>query len=589
MPSKIVKIRFMRSCLIRFVIMANVQFLLKTNTLFRLIPHKSVLFILAFFVKSLLLSQNQIITIHKAKKIYVCDTAWTTAEVIATQGDRIVFTGTLDSAKKLYPIAKIKKHRGYMYPGFIDAHCHFLAHCRGTKELNLWGIQDLSKIQKAVKKFTRKNKKREWTVGRGWDQNTFKNKTFPTWKDLEKFSDKPVILSRIDGHAIWLNRIALETLNLNYDTLINGGEIIKLSYGSPSGIFVDLAADWIQQYIPKLDEKTLVKAIKCEAKKCHKLGLTTLDEAGLEFEELGFYDRLHKNGTLKMRIYAMLLANPENLVHLVKRDLPWSWNLHVPAVKIFLDGALGSRGALLKNDYCDRHGHHGLQLMKRSEFSGTLSLLYKLNYQACVHAIGDSANAIVAQEFARYLEPGFDARWRIEHAQIMDPKDQKLISGRSIIPSVQPTHATSDAPWAFNRLCSDSSQKRGLKFYEPRTGAYAYKDLLNQANCIALGTDFPVENMNPFATFYSAVFRKDLNGNLDVPFIENQSLSRKEALWGMTYWAAFANKEESYKGSLEKGKLADFIIINKDLLQAEEKEIKRAKVKKTYIGAERVR
>jgi predicted amidohydrolase YtcJ len=333
----------------------------------------------------------------------------------------------------------------------------------------------------------------------------------------------------------------------------------------------------------------LIKAINCEAKKCYRYGLTTLDEAGLEFEELTFYDRLQKSGALKMRIYAMLLANPENFVHLMKRDIPFSWHLHAPAVKIFLDGALGSRGALLKNSYCDRHGHHGLQLMKRSEFSGTLNLLYQLHYQACVHAIGDSANAIVAQEFARYLEPGFDARWRIEHAQIMDPKDRKLLEGRSIIPSVQPTHATSDAPWAFQRLCSDSTQKRGLKFYEPRTGAYAYKDLLKQSGCIALGTDFPVESMNPFATFYAAVFRKDINGNLTEPFLSAQALSRKEALWGMTYWAAFANREESYKGSLEKGKLADFIIINKDLVSDEESEIKKAKVKKTYIGAERVR
>jgi predicted amidohydrolase YtcJ len=170
----------------------------------------------------------------------------------------------------------------------------------------------------------------------------------------------------------------------------------------------------------------------------------------------------------------------------------------------------------------------------------------------------------------------------------MDPKDRKLIKGLSVIPSIQPTHATSDAPWAFQRLCSDSSQKRGLKFYEPRSGAYAYKDLLVQSGCVALGTDFPVENMNPFATFYSAVFRKDLNGTLTEPFLPNQALSRKEALWGMTYWAAFANREESYKGSLEVGKLADFIVLNKDLMTAEEAQIKRVKVRKTYIGAERV-
>ena len=568
--------------------MANLIQRFKVDMVFRLIPQNFGLVIIAFFATLSVQAQQSPIILHKAKQIYLCDTAWQTAEALVTQADRVLFTGTYDSARKRYPTAKIKKHRGYIFPGFIDAHCHFLAHCRGTQELNLWGFTEIKKIRKAVKKFSRKNKNREWIVGRGWDQNTFEGQEFPTWKDLESFSSKPVVLSRIDGHAIWLNKIALEKLSLNYDTLINGGEILKLPNGQPSGIFVDLAADWIQSFVPKLDEPTLVKAINCEAKKCYRYGLTTLDEAGLDYSELTFYDRLHKSGALKMRIYAMMMANPDNFVHLIARDLPWSWHLHAPAVKIFLDGALGSRGALLKNSYCDRHGHHGLQLMKRSEFSGTLNLLYKLNYQACVHAIGDSANAIVAQEFARYLEPGFDARWRIEHAQIMDPKDRKLIKGLSVIPSIQPTHATSDAPWAFQRLCSDSSQKRGLKFYEPRSGAYAYKDLLVQSGCVALGTDFPVENMNPFATFYSAVFRKDLNGTLTEPFLPNQALSRKEALWGMTYWAAFANKEESYKGSLEVGKLADFIVLNKDLMTAEEAQIKRVKVRKTYIGAERV-
>lgn len=558
------------------------------DPLFRLTPQKIGLVIFAFFATLSVKAQLYPITVHKASQIYLCDTAWHTAEALVTQADRVLFTGTYDSARKRYPTAKTKKHRGYIFPGFIDAHCHFLAHCRGTQELNLWGFTDIKKIRKAVKKFSRKNKNREWIVGRGWDQNTFVGQQFPIWKDLESYSTKPVVLSRIDGHAIWLNKIALEKLNLNYDTLINGGEIFKLPNRQPSGIFVDLAADWIQSFIPKLDEPTLVKAIKCEVKKCYRYGLTTLDEAGLDYSELTFYDRLHKSGALKMRIYAMLMANPDNFVHLMARDLPWSWQLHAPAVKIFLDGALGSRGALLKNSYCDRHGHHGLQLMKRSEFSGTLNLLYKLHYQACVHAIGDSANAIVAQEFARYLEPGFDARWRIEHAQIMDPKDRKLIKGLSVIPSIQPTHATTDATWAFQRLCSDSSQKRGLKFYEPRTGAYAYKDLLAQNGCVALGTDFPVEHMNPFATFYSAVFRKDLNGTLTEPFLPDQALSRKEALLGMTYWAAFANREESYKGSLEVGKLADFIVLNKDLMTVEESKIKRVKVRKTYIGGERV-
>lgn len=555
----------------------------------RLIPQKIRVIFFAFFTTSFLYAQNATVTLHAAKRVYICDTAWHTAEVIAVKSEKIVGYGSRDSLVNLYPGAKLVKHRGYIFPGFTDAHCHFLAHCRGTKELSLWGTKSLKKIQKSVKRFSRKNKKREWIIGRGWDQNAFEGKAFPTWKDLEKLTRKPVCLSRIDGHAVWLNQAAMKKLNLNYDTSINGGEIIRFPDGSPTGVFIDLAADWIQSQIPKLDEATLEKAVACESKKAFRYGLTTLSEAGLEFNEIEFYQKLHKSGKLKMRIYGMLLANPENLVHLAKRDIPETPYLHCPAFKLFLDGALGSRGALLKDGYCDRHGHHGLQLMKRSEFSGTLSLLYRYNYQACVHAIGDSANAIVAQEFARYLPDGFDARWRIEHAQIMDPKDRLLLKGKSIIPSVQPTHATSDAPWAFDRLCETSQQKRGLSYYHPRKGAYAYKDLLIQSGTIALGTDFPVEHMNPFATYYAAVFRKDLAGNLKEPFLPEQALTRKEALWGMTLWAAHANREDSYKGSLEPGKLADFIVLNRDLHTTEEASLKKIKVKRTYIGGERVR
>lgn len=550
---------------------------------------KNRAFILTFLFTSVLWSQKPQIILHKAKRVYVCDTGWHTAEAIAVREDKILQYGTFSDLKQLYPEAQTVSHNGYLYPGFTDAHCHFLAHCRGTKELNVMGKKNLNSVRKAVKRFSRKNKKRDWIVGRGWDQQYFEDRSFPSWKDLEGTTTKPVCLSRVDGHAVWLNKVALDRLALNYDTLIPGGEIIKLSDGSASGVFIDLAADWIQSFIPKLDEETLTKAVQCEVKKCFKYGLTTLSEAGLDYSEITYYHKLQQSGLLQMRIYGMLMATPTNLVHLAKRDIPISPYLNCPAVKIFLDGALGSRGALLKDHYCDRHGHHGLQLMKRSEFIGTLSLLYKYHYQACVHAIGDSANAIVAQEFSRFLEPGFDARWRIEHAQVMDPKDRLLIKGRSIIPSVQPTHATSDAPWAFDRICETSTQKRGLGTYHPRKGAYAYKDLLTQAGVIALGTDFPVENINPFATFYAAVFRKDISGTLKEPFLPEQALSRQEALMGMTIWAAYANREDSYKGSLEAGKLADFIVLNKDIMSVEEPQIKTLKVKKTYIGGKRVR
>ena len=545
------------------------------NTPYRLNPQKYLAFFFALFAGYGLTAQQ--IKIHTGKKIYVCDTQWSQVESFVIKNGKIVFTGSLDSATRAYPEAKTKRHRGYIYPGFIDAHCHFLAHCRGTKELNIWGYNDLESIQKAVQKFSKKNQ-RPWVVGRGWDQNKWTENRMPTTDDLKGFSTKPVCLSRIDGHAIWVNQIALDQLHLNYDTLIEGGEILKDNFGNPTGVFVDKAADWFKSFIPPLDEATLTEAVKCEAKKVYKYGLTTLDEAGLSFEEMKFYEKLHKNGDLKVRIYGMLMGNTENMVHLYKRDLPNTPYLHCPAVKLFLDGALGSRGALLKHDYCDRNGHRGLQLMQRKEFSSYLSLLNEKYFQACVHAIGDSANAIVAKEFSRYLRDGSDARWRIEHAQIMSPRDRIRIQGLSIIPSVQPTHATSDAPWAFDRLCENDR--------EVKQGAYAYKDLLMMNKMIALGTDFPVEDMNPFATFYSAVFRQDLGGTLEQAFLPDQALSRKEALLGMTYWAAYANREDRYKGSIEEGKVADFIVLNRDLMTIEQAKFHKIRVKRTFINGE---
>ncbi len=396
-------------------------------------------------------------------------------------------------------------------------------------------------------------------------------------------------MSRVDGHAVWVNEIALKQLNLNWDTLIYGGEIIKDSTGRPTGIFIDNAADWIKSYIPPIDEKTWEKAVVKHAKDCYKYGLTTLDEAGLELKEIQFIDRLQKENKLPMRFYTMLSANENSIQAIVTHNIPRSERLSCHSMKIYFDGALGSRGALLKNQYCDRHDHYGLRLIKPDEFNLYSSILLQQNFQVCVHAIGDSANSLVLKTFKQIIPEGYDARWRIEHAQIVDPRDQRIFKERSIIPSVQPTHATSDAPWADSRLCIDGKQRvYGGKFYDPKSGAYAYKSLLKSSGIVALGTDFPVEAINPFATFYSATVRLDLQGNLTIPYKPEQALSRKEAILGMTLWAAYANKEDTFKGSLEEGKYADFIILNQDLLTVEASQIKKTKVKKTYIGGQRV-
>ncbi len=559
------------------------------------IPQKNIHFFSFFFAliattssfaQSNKLSNNQI-EIHTATKIIVGDTGFSEIEAIAIQNGYIIKTGKLSELQKSYPQSKVKKHNGVMYPGLIDAHCHFLAYCKGTTELNVYGAESPEKIAKMTKKFSKKTK-RSWVVGRGWDQNLW-GKEFPNAAQLQNSGNKPVCLSRVDGHAVWVNEIALKQLNLNWDTLIYGGEIIKDAAGRPTGVFIDNAADWIKSYIPPIDEKTWEKAVVKHAKDCYKYGLTTLDEAGLELKEIQFIDRLQKENKLPMRFYTMLSANENSIQAIVTHNIPRSERLSCHSMKIYFDGALGSRGALLKNQYCDRHDHFGLRLIKPEEFNLYSSILLQQNFQVCVHAIGDSANALVLRSFKQLIPEGFDARWRIEHAQIVDPRDQRIFKERSIIPSVQPTHATSDAPWANDRLCADGKQRvYGGKFYDPKTGAYAYQSLLQSSGTIALGTDFPVEAINPFATFYSATERLDLSGKLTSPFKPEQSLTRKQALLGMTLWAAYANKEDQVKGSLEEGKYADFIILNQDLLTVEAAKIKKTKVKKTYIGGSRV-
>ncbi len=566
------------------------HFYLKNKNYTNLLP-KFFLLLFAFCATNITFSQSQI-EIHTAKKIYVADTQMSTIESFVIHGGTILFTGNLSDAKNKFKNAKTINHKGILYPGFIDAHCHFLAYCRGTKELNVFGVTNPAKIAKMAKKFAKKTK-RLWIVGRGWDQNIWSSNEFPSKAILDKtVPNRPVCLSRVDGHAVWVNSKAIETLNLNLDTTIAGGEIVKDQFGKPTGIFIDNAADWITSKIPKLDEETMNEAVKKGLKQVYSNGLTTIDEAGLEYSDIQYINKLQTSEKMNLRVYAMMSYNLENIQKLVMSpNNPFYENnmLNVRSMKFYLDGALGSRGALLKNDYCDRHGHHGLQLLTMNEFELWCTQLRQKNYQVCVHAIGDSANSLVIKSFKKLIPYDQNLRWRIEHAQIVSPKDMKTLSERSIIPSIQPTHATSDAPWALSRICVDSALlKQNRNLYNPISGAYAYKTLLKQSNILALGTDFPVENISTLATFYAATQRKDIGGQLKTPFIPSQALTRKETLLGMTLWAAYSNFEETLKGSIQVGKFADFIEIDTDLLEAEPNVLQKAKILKTYINGQLV-
>ncbi len=537
-----------------------------------------LIFLFVFFSQCALLAQNHPNrVIFTAEKIYLADTGFNTATAMVIDTDMVLYTGDVKTADSLYPnLPKIEFPGKYIYPGFIDAHCHFLAYSKGLTEVDLVGCKSEADAVKRAKKFSKKNTL-PWLIGRGWDQNDWANNAYPSMALLDKaFPNMPVCFSRIDGHAVWINSAAVKALNLNPDSLILGGEFVKVN-GKFQGICIDNAADLVKSQLPKVPFSAWESGLAKGLKNCHAQGITQIAEAGISLSDIDLIKKLQFDGKLPLRIYGMLSLSEENLGFISRNGMIYTDLFTMRSVKMYLDGALGSRGALLKGDYCDQLGHKGLQIMDVGKFE--MYQLYLLNkgFQVCVHAIGDSANAIALRTFQKNIPEGYDARWRIEHAQIVSGKDQRIFATRSIIPSVQPTHATSDAPWADERLCSTAAK-----------GGYAYQNLLSQAKVIALGTDFPVEGISPMNTFYSATQRMDAAGKLEKPFLGEQALTRKQALWGMTLWAAYANFDETRTGSLEPSKMADFVVMDTDLMTVEASKIPKAKVLHTFIGGQHI-
>jgi predicted amidohydrolase YtcJ len=382
--------------------------------------------------------------------------------------------------------------------------------------------------------------------------------------------------------------MALTLAHLDAKTKIKGGELIQQN-GKLTGVLIDNAVDSVEKIIPKPTNERSKKALMKAQQNCFAMGITTVDDAGLEKQIVDAIDKLQKEKELKMRVYAMLTPTQENLDHYFKNGKYKTDRLNVCSFKFYGDGALGSRGACLLKDYSDKPGWKGFLLSDIEYYESNANKVFEHNFQMNTHCIGDSAAKVIlfayiethkrfndmpVEKFKASLK---QKRWRIEHAQVVDPEQLKWIKDFGIIPSVQPTHATSDMYWAEGRL-----GKERIKT------AYAYKDLLKAAGMLALGTDFPVEDISPFKTFYAAVFRKDSKGFPEKGFQMENALTREETLRGMTIWAAYSNFEEKEKGSLEKGKFADFVIIDTDLLNCPESAVLKAKVISTYINGEKV-
>ncbi|MFT5926794.1 MAG: putative amidohydrolase YtcJ, partial [Rubritalea sp.] len=495
--------------------------------------------------------QNTADLIIENAKIYTVDDQFSMATTLAVKEGKIIFIGTQEELKRqnLKASKTIDATGKFVYPGWIDAHCHFYRLGQQEQRVNLVGTASYQEVLDKIQEFQKANNK-AFIIGRGWDQNDWEVKEYPTNKELnELFPETPVAITRIDGHAMIVNDAALKLAHIEVNTVFSGGDI-EQKEGMLTGILVDNPMKLVRDIFPEASVEEDIKALMDAQDINFSYGITTVDDAGLMRSTIELIDSLQQSGALKMKIYAMITNTPENLDYYLKKGIVKTERLNVRSVKFYADGALGSRGAAMKQPYTDKHNHFGTLLSSIEDLEGVAKRIAATAYQMNTHAIGDSANYVVLTTYKELLSDQKDRRWRVEHAQIVDPADFHLFDEENILPSVQPTHATSDMYWAQDRVGEERIK-----------GAYAYKKLLQESKMLALGTDYPIEQVNPFLTFYAAVARKDTSGYPDDGFRADQALSREEALRGMTIWAAFSNFEEHEKGSLEIGKAADFILL----------------------------
>lgn len=510
-------------------------------------------------------------------KIYTVNAQFDIAEAMAVKDGKIIAIGTDAEITAKYTAKESIDAQGKpIYPGFIDAHAHFYRYGEDLQRADLVGTKSWEDILDTITAFDNTHTE-GWLIGRGWDQNDWQIKEYPNKKRLDElFPNRPVILTRIDGHAAIVNQKALDIVGLKPNQKVIGGEI-ETKNGELTGILVDNAIDLVSAKMPPTSESQMRDALLAAQDKCFAVGLTTVVDCGLDYPIVNFIEKLNLSNELKMRLFVMLSDVPTNYDYIFKRGKIKTDRLNVRSFKLYADGALGSRGACLLHPYNDRPNHYGFLLSRAEHFDSVTQQIAAKGFQACTHAIGDSANREILRIYTKNLQGKTDQRWRIEHAQVVNPADFDMFGKAQIIPSVQPTHATSDMYWAGERLGKEREK-----------GAYAFKQLLNQNGWIPLGTDFPVEDINPILTFYAATVRKDAKGFPDKGYQMENALSRQEALRGMTIWAAKGNFEEHEKGSLEVGKFADFIFLNQDIMVIPEDKILETQVLKTFIGGDKV-
>ena len=500
------------------------------------------------------------------------------AQAVAVRDGRVLEVGPERTILNKYSTSTYTDLQGgVLMPGLMDGHAHLLGYANGLLEANLFGTASWEEVVERVQQH-QESWPSEWAVGRGWDQNDWSSQAFPDREMLDAaFPDKPVALERIDGHALIVNEKALQIAGI-YDTQnrkIEGGEIVRNADGLPSGVLVDNACSLVSSIIPTRPEAARLKALDEAQQNLLAAGITGVTDAGLSPEEIDWIDSLQQAGRLQLRVNALVSASDENIEWLIHDGRRMKDRLVVNGVKFYMDGALGSRGALLRLPYTDRPGWHGLSTQDLATYREQLGRLREHQLQAATHCIGDSAVAVVLDAYGDWLEGPNDARWRIEHAQVVSEADVQRFAAYNVIPSIQPTHATSDMYWAGERLGRNRIRR-----------AYAYQELLGALGMVALGTDFPVELIDPRRTFVAAVARVDASGYPTGGFQSENALTPEQALRGMTQWVALSQFQESDLGTIEPGKRADFTWVDRNWLDVEPAAVGQSQVKGTCIGGQ---
>jgi predicted amidohydrolase YtcJ len=529
-------------------------------------------------------------------KIYTVNDTQPVVEAVVVRGDKIEFAGAEAEARKwIGDSTQVIDLKGkIMIPGLVEGHGHFMGVGYNELDLDLMSTTSYDEIIAKVKEAASKAQPGQWILGRGWHQDkwdvkpTDMVKGFPVHDQLSEVSpNNPVFLNHASGHMSLANAKAMELAGVNQlsvESLVKiddeGGEVIRDKNGNPTGLFNENAEDLIWRVVPKSDEVRSKQAFELAVQACHKNGITSFHDAGIGREVIELFKTMKNEGKLGVRIYAMVTGWDRDLVHeWLKKgpEIDPNHLLTIRSIKLNCDGALGSRGAWLLEPYTDRKDFYGMATLSMDTVLATSRKALKAGFQVCAHAIGDRANREILDRYQTAFTENptvTDHRFRIEHAQHLNPNDIPRFAELNVIPAMQAIHMSSDRPWAIDRL----GEKRIVE------GAYMWQTLLKSGVKIVNGTDAPVEPLNPLPSFYASVTRMTLKGQPEGGYEPKEKMTREQALRSYTLDAAYGAFEEKIKGSIEVGKLADFTILSKDIMTISAAEILTTEFNMTIVG-----